>query len=196
MNRALQGACALSALGIAYAAQAGDSNGSALSSARIQLVGIVPGACQILTSGAYAPNWIPGNTTYDLTPTATGIRIHFPDFAKTDGTGKELSGTYVLNVSANKPCNYVLTSENGAMKNEETDQVFRAYSADVHLQSQSGKLVHLDSLTANKTVSEFTVATAQPNPTAVNVDVKIPKTDKPLDTGHYRDRLTLTITPE
>ena len=52
MNRALQGACALSALGIAYAAQAGDCNGSALSSARIQLVGIVPGACQILTSGA------------------------------------------------------------------------------------------------------------------------------------------------
>ena len=30
----------------------------------------------------------------------------------------------MLNVSANKPCNYVLTLENGAMKNEETFQVF------------------------------------------------------------------------
>ena len=119
-------------------------------------------------------------------------------FSNPDATGRKISGSVRFTVYANSQCNYVLTSANGALKNITTGQTgtFRDYYADAYDVSGSGTPVHLNSLTSNALVSEFTI----PAPfwwgaNTVAIDFNIPQTSTPLAAGEYQDVLSLTINP-
>ena len=128
--------------------------------------------------------------------TATSMSIAFPAFANADGTGNDITGSAYYAVNANAPCHYVLSSSNGALKNQTHAQAFRSYSALAHGNSTSGQLVNLIGLSENRTVNEFTLGALSSSSVKnlVTVDVHIPQSGV-LVAGQYQDTLTMTITP-
>ena len=103
MNRFIAGACAVSVLAAAYAANAISDGGA--TSAQIDIHGTVNPYCTIVTSGANQPSWTSDNY-HNYSKTATGATVSFYTFANADGTGNALAGSYLLDVNSNTPCNY------------------------------------------------------------------------------------------
>ena len=180
--------CGVFALVVAYSAQA--AGGFQLSVANQ-----FPPMCRIGT----APTYSLDTTATIKNSTTSSPTIDFgTNFANPDGTGREMSGSVHFTVNANAQCSYVLTSAYGAMKNVTAGQTgtFRDYYADAYNISGSGTLVHLNSLSSNKLVSQFTI----PAPffwgaSTVAIDFSIPKTSTQLAAGEYQDVLLLTINP-
>jgi hypothetical protein len=92
----------------------------------------------------------------------------------------------------------VFTSAYGALKNVSAGGmgVFRDYYADAYDVSASGTLVHLNSLSPDRFINQFTI----PAPdwwrrSTIAIEFSIPKTSSPLAAGEYEDILSLTITP-
>jgi hypothetical protein len=190
MNRFLAGACAVSVLAAAYAAHAiSDPNSASLA---IAIKGTVHPYCTIVTSTGYKPSW--DSDRFDKMTTSTGLLISFPNFAKADGTGNDISGNATLNIDANAPCNYVLKSANGVLKNSQA-QAVRPYYADAHAESGSSQPVYLDSPSTNKTVNSFIIDAPPSTRSLVIIDVHIPPSGL-LPPGEYQDTLTLTIAPQ
>jgi|SRR5208337_772897 len=149
---------------------------------------------------------IGGEPTYSLDTTATvsnsttnSANIDFgTNFANPDATGREMSGSVQFTVYTNAQCNYVLTSEYGALKNITTGQTgaFRDYYADAYDVSGSGTLVHLNSLSSNKLVNQFTISAPDWwKQSTVAIQFNIPQTSGPLAAGVYQDILSLTVNP-
>ena len=180
--------CSVSVLALAYAAHAA-------SGFQLSVANQFPPICRIGTAPTYS---------LDTTATVTNSTTNSPNidfganFANPDGTGREMSGSVHFTVNANAQCSYVLTSTNGALKNITAGQTgaFRDYYADAYNISGSGTLVHLNSLSSNALVSQFTI----PAPifwgaSAVAIDFSVPKTSTPLAAGEYQDTLSLTVNP-
>lgn len=188
MTRVFNVVCGVSVLVLAYAAHA--AGGFELSIARE-----FPPVCKIGTAPAYS---------LDTTATVTNSTTSSPtidfgaNFSNSDATGRKISGSVQFTVLANSQCDYALTSTYGALKNITAGQTgaFRDYYADAHNVSGSGTLVHLDSLSSNTLVNQFTIpAPIWWGATTVAIDFSIPQTSTPLAAGEYQDVLSLTINP-
>ncbi len=188
MTRVFKIVCGVSVLVVAYAANA--AGGFQLSVANQ-----FPPMCKIGTAPTYS---------LDTAATVTNSTTSSPtidfgmNFANSDATGRKISGSVHFTVYANAQCNYMLTSANGALKNITAGQTgtFRDYYADAYTISGSGTLVHLNGLSPNTLVSQFTI----PAPffwgaSTVAIDFSIPQTSTPLAAGEYQDVLLLTINP-
>jgi hypothetical protein len=131
--------------------------------------------------------------------TTSSAKIDFgANFANPDATGREMSGNVRFPVYATAQCNYVLTSAYGALKNVSAGEmgIFRDYYADAYDVSASGTLVHLDSLSPDKFINQFTIlAPDWWRRSTIAIEFSIPKTSSPLAAGEYEDVLSLTITP-
>ena len=149
MTRVFKVISGVSVLVLAYAAQA--AGGFQLSVANH-----FPPMCRIGTAPTYS---------LDTTATVTNSTTSSPtidfgtNFSNSDATGRKMSGSVHFTVYANAECNYALTSAYGALKNITAGQTgtFRDYYADAYNLSGSGTLVHLNSLSSNALVSQFTI---------------------------------------
>ena len=131
-------------------------------------------------------------------PRVRQLLISVTNFSNPDATGREMSGSVHFTVYTNAQCNYVLTSTYGALKNITAGQTgtFRDYYADAYNISGSGTLVHLNGLSPNTLVSQFTIpAPVWWGASTVAIDFSIPQTSTPLAAGEYQDILSLTINP-
>ena len=192
MTRFLKGACGVTFLALAYAPHGAGAGGGF----QLNVANYFPNMCKIGWSPTYSLD-----TTATVTSAATGsATIDFGgNFSNPGATGREMSGSVQFNVYANAQCNYVLTSANGALKNISAGQTgaFRDYYADAHTVSGAGTLVHLNSLSSNTFVNQFTI----PAPTGwwgistVAIEFSIPQTSTPLAAGEYQDILSLSINP-
>jgi len=189
MTRFLKVAYGVPILIVAYAANAAGGFQFSLSNQ-------LPQFCKIGGEPAY--NLDTAATV--ITSTMSSASIDFgANFSNPDATGREMSGSVQFTVYTNAQCNYVLTSANGALKNISAGQTgaFRDYYADAHTVSGAGTLVHLNSLSSNTFVNQFTI----PAPTGwwgistVAIEFSIPQTSTPLAAGVYQDILSLSINP-
>ena len=184
----LRVACGVSVLGLAYAAHA--AGGFQLSVANQ-----FPPMCKIGTAPAYSLD----NTATITNATTSSPTINFgSNFSNHDATGREMSGSVRFTVYANAQCNYVLTSTYGALKNITAGQAatFRDYYADAYDASGSGTPVHLNTLSSDAPVNQFTIASPVGwGASTVAIDFRIPATSTPLAAGQYQDVLSLTINP-
>lgn len=191
MTRFLKVACGVSALVLLYAAHAAGNNNIF----QLNVANHFPDYCMI-----------GGDPTYSLDTAATitnsttsSAKIDFgANFSNPNATGRKMSGSVHFTVYTNAQCNYVLTSAYGALKNITAGQtgVFRDYYADAYDVSGSSTLVHLNSLSSDKIVNQFTI----PAPlwwrrSTVTIEFSIPDTSNPLAAGEYQDTLLLTIYP-
>ena len=188
MARVFKVVCGVSVLVVAYAAHA--AGGFQLSVANQ-----FPNICRIGTAPTYSLD-----TTATVTNSATSSpTIDFgTNFSNPDATGREMSGSVHFTVYTNAQCNYVLTSTYGALKNITAGQTgtFRDYYADAYNISGSSTLVHLNGLSPNTLVSQFTIpAPVWWGASTVAIDFSIPQTSTPLAAGEYQDILSLTINP-
>ena len=188
MTRVLKVACGVSALVLAYAAHAAGGF-------QFTVTNDLPHFCKI----GSAPVYNLDATATVTNSSANSAKIDFgANFSNPDATGREMSGSVRFDVYATAQCNYALTSSFGALKNVSAGQAgaFRDYYADAYELSGSGTLVHLDSLSSNKLVNQFTIAAPlwwRRN--TVTIEFNIPKTSTPLGAGEYQDVLSLTINP-
>ena len=188
MTRFLKVACSVPILIVAYAA-------NATGGFQFSLSNQLPQFCKIGREPAYNLDTAATVTT----STTSSASIDFgANFSNPDATGREMSGNVRFPVYATAQCNYVLTSAYGALKNITAGQmgIFRDYYADAYDVSGSGTLVHLNSLSSDKLVNQFTI----PAPdwwrrSTVAIEFNIPKTSSPLAAGEYQDILSLTINP-
>jgi hypothetical protein len=192
MSKFLWGACAVSALALAYAGQAGGNPPTG----QLEIKGTVTRHCTIVTAGSYQPVFITA-APHDTGGTTTDMTISFQAFANANGTGKAITGAYVLRVDANAPCNYALASSNGALKNLDHAQALRAYYAYAHADGVSGTPVHLNNLSPSPiAVNDFTTGAPPPARNLIYVNVNIPSTSEALVAGNYQDTLTITVAPQ
>jgi hypothetical protein len=192
MTRFLKGGCGVTFLALVYASHAAGAGNSF----QLSVANYFPNMCKIGSNATYSLD-----TTATVTSSTYGsAQIDFgSNFSNPDATGREMSGSVQFNVYANAQCNYVLTSANGALKNISAGQTgaFRDYYADAHTVSGAGTLVHLNSLSSNTVVNQFTI----PAPTGwwgvstVAIEFSIPQTSTPLAAGEYQDILLLSINP-
>jgi hypothetical protein len=192
MSRFTIGACAVSALALAYAAHADTPTQNST-----EIIGYVPSFCTILgTPPSSKPLFTSGDdvdTTYDTTK---GVKVHFKHFANSDGTAPELAGNVKLHVYTNAQCSYELRSANGALQNQNHTAAFRKYEASAYQDGHALPRAHLWSLTGDTFVNSFDIdAPATTQTSVVLVDFDIPESTVPLAAGHYQDVLTLKITP-
>jgi hypothetical protein len=188
MTRVYKVVCSVSVLVLAYAAHAAGGF-------QLNVANHFPHMCVIGTTPTYSLD-----TTATVTNSTTSSpNINFgTNFSNSDATGRKLSGSVHFTVYANAQCNYALTSTYGALKNITAGQTgtFRDYYADAYNLSGSGTLVHLNSLSSNAPVSQFTiVAPIFWGASTVAIDFSIPQTSTPLAAGEYQDILSLTINP-
>ena len=176
----------VSVLVLAYAAHAAGGF-------QLNVANQFPHMCIIVT----APTYSLDSTATVTNSTTSSPNIDFgTNFSNPDATGRKMSGSVRFTVYANAQCNYALTSAYGALKNISQTGTFRDYYADAYNLSGSGTLVHLNSLSSNTPVSQFTI----PAPlfwgaSTVAIDFSIPQTSTPLAAGEYQDVLSLTINP-
>jgi hypothetical protein len=190
MTRFLKVAYGVPILIVAYAA-------NATGGFQFSLSNQLPNFCKIGGDPAYNLD-----TAATITnPTTSSARIDFgANFANPDATGRQMSGNVRFPVYATVQCNYVLTSAYGALKNVSAGEmgIFRDYYADAYDVSASGTLVHLDSLSPDKFINQFTIPAPAPDGwrrNTIAIEFSIPKTSSPLAAGEYEDVLSLTITP-
>ncbi len=188
MMSILRVAGGISVLVLAYAAHAA-------SGFQLSVANQFPPMCKIGTAPAYSLD----NTATVTNATTNSPSIDFSrNFSNPDGTGREMSGSVRFTVYANNQCSYVLTSTYGALKNMTAGQTgaFRDYYADAYDVSGSGTPVHLNSLSSDAPVNQFTIpAPVGWGASTVAIDFSIPATSTPLAAGQYQDILSLTITP-
>jgi hypothetical protein len=188
MMNFLRVACGVSVFGLAYAAHAGGGF-------QLSVANQFPPMCKIGTTPTYSLD----TTAHVTNSTTNSPSIDFgSNFSNRDATGREISGSVRFAVYANAQCNYVLTSAYGALKNVTAGQTgaFRDYYANAYDVSGSGTPVHLNSLTSNAPVNQFTIpAPVYWGLSTVAIDFKIPPTSTPLAAGQYQDILLLTINP-
>ncbi len=188
MTRFLKVAYSVPILIVAYAANAAGGFQFSLSNQ-------LPQYCKIGGEPAYNLD----TAAPVITSTMSSASIDFgANFSNPDATGREMSGSVRFPVYATAQCNYVFTSTYGALKNVSAGGmgVFRDYYADAYDISVSGTLVHLDSLSPDKFINQFTI----PAPdwwrrSTIAIEFSIPKTSSPLAAGEYEDILSLTISP-
>jgi hypothetical protein len=190
MTKRLKAMCSVFVfvLVLPYAAHAG-------SSFQLNFTNELPDFCKIGGQPTYSLD-----TTAAVTDSATtSPKIDFgANFSNPDATGRAIMGSVHFAVYRNTQCSYVLTSAYGALKNLMAGQTgaFRDYYADAHDASGSGTLVHLNGLSPNTFVNQFTnAAPIGIERRSVVIEFSIPQTSTPLAAGQYQDILSLTITP-
>ncbi len=188
MTRFLKAACGVSVLAVAYAANAAGTF-------QLSVANQFPPMCRIGTAPAFS---LDGSATISNSASSSPSIDFGSSFSNPDATGRAMSGSVRFTVYANAQCNYVLTSAYGALKNVSAGQTgaFRDYYADAYNGSGSGTPVHLNSLSSNTIVTQFTIpAPLWWGTNTVAIEFKIPPTSTPLAAGEYQDILSLTINP-
>ncbi len=187
MTGFLKVVCGVSVLVLAYAAHAA-------SGFQINVANEFPHFCKIGADPIYSQN-----TAATVTNSTGSATIDFgANFSNPDATGRAMSGNVRFVVYTNAQCNYALTSTYGALKDITAGQtgILRDYYADAYDVSGSGTLVHLNSLSSNKLVNQFTIsAPGWLSRSTVAIEFSIPQTSSPLAAGEYQDILSLTINP-
>jgi hypothetical protein len=186
MNRFLKGACVISVLGLAYAANADPQftfSGKADKVCKIDTIsGGAVGALETATGSDYKLNFSPPGANAFANSVAVGTQT--------------LSGDFFVGISGNTTCTYTLKSDNGALWND-TNHAARRYKADIFVLGVGSKdLQDLNSDHSALTTVRSSLVTPPPIGSTLGVAFTIPDTEGAmLPAGTYTDTLRLTLTP-